>query len=181
MMRIKLLKFHCTHAGFIRAGALYGRRFDPPQLIKAVETRDTAQPIGLHYREWVAIASTRLPKNPNWELVHHVAECAARVHNNPEWLQILEQPELYTASCILAIAKVADVYEMQVENFPESELERMVGGWEVGRWAALLEKAIAPEKPIPYDIPVQGSVFLAEKHGSVYEQVRALVEGSQIQ
>lgn len=173
VLRVKLLKLHCTHAGFIRAGALYG------QTIKGIETRSKSSAIGKDYRDWVAVASSHLPKQPNWRLVKQVAECAAVHYEEPDWLNRLDKPELYAPGHVLAIAKVADVYQMRADNFPDSLLERQVGGWEIGRWAIRLEDAIAPPRPIPYNIPGQGAVYLTEeKHGIVYEQIIDLISES---
>lgn len=169
-LQIKLLKLHCTHAGFIRAGALHG------QIIKGIETREKSSAIGRNYRGWVAIASTHAPKRPNVQLIQEVATLAARTYNDPLWIKRLTVPELYTPGHILALARVADVYGMQAGNFPESLLERKVGGWEVGRWAIKLEGAIAPSKPIPYQIPGQGAIYLSSLHHPVvYENLMELI------
>lgn len=165
-LQVKLMKLHCTHAGFIRAGALYRQK------IKEIETRKDSIVIGKDYRGYVAIAATHSPKKPDWRLVKQVAELAAQVYDDPLWVDRLMLEELYSPGHILAIARVTDVYEMTPDNFPESDLEQLVGGWEVGRWAIKLANAIAPTDPIPYKIPGQASVYLtAEKHGWVYEQV----------
>jgi hypothetical protein len=170
-LQIKLLKLHCTHAGFIRAGALY------EQTLKEHETRNTSGVIGKNYRGWVAIASTHLPFVPDWHLVKGVARLAAETYSEPQWKNRLMEPEFYKPGCILAIAKVADVFEMTLGNLPESELERETGVWEPGRWAIQLEEAIAPVEPIPYNIPGQGAVYLNEGHGDVYGEVIKLING----
>lgn len=169
VLQIKLLKLHCTHAGFIRAGALYEQK-----TLKENETRSSSGAVGKNYRGWVAIASTHSPPVPDWNTVKHVAELAAL--SNFEWLNRLDDLNLYKPGHILAIARVADVYQMTLENLPKSELELATGLWEPGRWAIRLEEAIAPPKPIPYNIPGQGAIYLTkEKHGGVYRQVVELI------
>lgn len=164
------MKLHCTYAGFIRATALHR------QTIKGIETRAKSTAIGKSYRGWVAIASTHAPTEPNWQLVKQVAKLAGNIYGEEEmWRKRLSQSELYSPGHILAVARVADVYEMTLSNFPDSELEELVGGWEPGRWAIKLENAIAPTKPIPYNIPGQGAIYLNERHGIVYEQIMELI------
>lgn len=170
VLDIKLLKLHCTWAGFIRAGALYG------QTIKGYETRSSSGAVGKNYRGWVAIASTQVPEEPDWTLVGAVSDRAAKQYRDPRWLTRLKDPELYKPGCILAVARVSDVLQMGEDVYPGTKLEEMTGDWDAGRWAIKLEDAIAPDKPIPYNIPGQGAVFLSEeKHGLVYEQVVELI------
>jgi hypothetical protein len=146
------------------------------QTIKGVETRKTSQSIGRDYRGWIAIASTQLPEEPDWNLVEQVAACAAGTYKNSEWFERLRDPELYKPGHILAVARVANVRQMDEDVYPESELEEMVGNWDLGNWAIDLKSAIAPPEPIPYNIPGQGAIFLTEeKHGLVYEQVIELI------
>lgn len=169
-IQVKLMKLHCTYAGFIRAGALYG------QTVKEFETRAKSSAIGKDYRGWVAIASTHAPEEPDWNLVEAVAKCAAKQYRSNKWLTRLKDPELYKPGCILAIARVSEVLQMGEDVYPDTELEEMTGDWDAGRWAIKLEDAIAPIEPIPYNIPGQGAVFLTEeKHGLVYEQVVDLI------
>lgn len=175
ILQVKLLKLHCTYAGFIRAGALH------EQTIKGVETRKTSGAIGKNYRGWVAIAASHVPEEPDWNLIKVVGKCAAKMYKNPEWFRRLHDPDLYKPGHILAVARVANVRQMGENVYPESQLEEMVGNWEAGNWAIDLEEAIAPVEPIPYNIPGQGAVFLTEeKHGSVYDQVIELITNRRI-
>lgn len=164
---IKLLKLHCTYAGFIRITAKY------KQPIKLTETRTTSNAIGKDYRGWVALAATHAPKKPNWTLIEKVAKLAAFTYG-PAWLNRLNDPESYKPGHILALARVASVWQMTDQNITESELEYLVGGWEPGNWAIELENMIAPAHPIPYEIPGQGAIYLNADH-YVYEEVTKLV------
>jgi hypothetical protein len=169
---IKLLKLHCTYAGFIRAR------------IKRIETRKTSQALGKHYRDWVAIASCHSPTTPDWSLIERVRELGTMIYSQA-WPRKLKKADLYLPGHILAIARVANSWEMTPENMTDSPIEQLVGGWEPGRWAFELgdrkgKDLIIPTNPIPYNIPGQGAIYLNEEHGDVYEQICQLITSNQL-